>query len=170
MWWSLAILPWVGILGCETPPPEEDTPDLGKLVPVRGTVTVNGKPLSGVVVTFLPAQWVASNGETKADGTYSLETARRPGAFPGEYKVAVSYLVSTDGKPQGLGPRSALVPPPAMATAKEKFPPEYSDLGRTSLKASVPPEGGTIDFDVKIDPAALEGDGNTEPGDDTAKK
>lgn len=148
-WCSVALLTCLGALGCEAGTSDDVAPDYGKLVPVKGTVKVDGKPLAGVVVTFLPPKWSASNGETDADGSYTLQTAYKPGALSGEYKVSFSYLVSADGKPQGLGPRSSLTPTPSMATAKEQFPPELSDLGRTTLKATVPPGGGTLNFDIK---------------------
>lgn len=130
---------------------EEAAPDYEKVVPVTGTVTINGEPVPGVVVTFLPPKWSAGYGETDARGRYTLRTAGRPGALPGDYKVSLSYLVSPDGQPQGLGPRSAITPSPAMAGAVEKLPAEYSDFGRTRLKASVPPAGGPFDFDVEAD-------------------
>jgi hypothetical protein len=147
----LTLLPVLGVLGCDVAGPGDDEPpDYTKVVKAEGKVLIDGKPYSGVVVTFLPPKWSASNGETKADGTYSLQTAGKSGALPGEYKVAISYLVSADGEAQGLAPRSAMSPPPGMATAREKLPAEYSDLSRTTLKATVPATGsGTFDFDIK---------------------
>jgi uncharacterized Zn-binding protein involved in type VI secretion len=138
--------------GCSDSTTQNDgPPDLSKLVPVTGTVKVNGKPLAGVVVTFLPKEWAASNGETKADGSFSLLTAGKPGAFPGDYKVAMSYLLSTEGVPQGLSARSSVTPSPALLSAKEKVPPEFSDLGRTKLKQTVSATGGTFDFEITAD-------------------
>jgi hypothetical protein len=136
---------------CTPAPKEEDGPDLTRLVPVTGRITLNGKPAAGVVVTFLPPQWGASNGETKDDGSYSLTTAGRPGALPGSYRVAVSYLVDPAGRPQGLSARSSMTPVPSLAQAKERIPAEFSDLGRTTLDATVPAVGGSFNFDVKAD-------------------
>ncbi|WP_435010922.1 carboxypeptidase-like regulatory domain-containing protein [Tundrisphaera lichenicola] len=144
-------------LGCTPTDSEDEAPDYADLVPVKGIVKVDGKPLPGVVVTFLPPRWSASNGETDADGSYQLETAGKPGAFPGTYKVAISYLVSAEGEPQGLAPRSAMSPPPGMATAEEKLPPEYSNLGRTTLEAVIPEKGGSFDFEVKTSSPASHG-------------
>ena len=150
-WWSLALLIWFGVLGCQFEAPDDDPPDFSRLVPVKGTVTINGKPLPGLVVTFLPPKWSASNGETHADGSYTLQTASKPGALPGDYKVGISYLVSAAGEPQGLTARSSMSPTPGMATAKEKLPPEFSDFGRTTLKVTVPSGGKDFDFDVRAD-------------------
>jgi hypothetical protein len=151
LWWSFTLLTGFSILGCGTADTAEETPpDYTNVVPVTGTVKANGKPLATAVVTFLPPKWSASNGETGEKGAFSLQTAGQPGVPPGEYKVCISYLVSADGEPQGLGPRSAIVPPPGMTTAKEKIPAEFSDFGRTTLTRTVPANGGNFDFDIPI--------------------
>lgn len=129
---------------------EPDEVDFSRLVPVQGVVRVNGKTAPGLVVTFLPKQWAASNGETDETGAFALETAHRPGAFPGDYKVAVSYLVSAEGEPQGIDARGSMTPSPGMATAEEKLPPKYSSLDHTELTAVVGPAGGTFEFDLDI--------------------
>ncbi|WP_254053624.1 carboxypeptidase-like regulatory domain-containing protein [Singulisphaera sp. GP187] len=126
-----------------------DGPDFSNLVPVSGVVTLNGEPLAGAVVTFLPPQWSPGIGETDAKGEYSLSSSGRPGLAPGEYKVAISLLLSAEGEPQGLGPRSSLAQPPGMLTAKEMLPREYADLGTSKLIAKVNPKGGHFAFDVK---------------------
>lgn len=150
--WSFSLLVGALILGChEAGSTDETPPDYLNVVPVTGTVTLNGKPLATAVVTFLPPKWSASHGETDEKGAFELQTAGKPGILPGRYKVAISYLVSADGEPQGLGPRSAIAPPPGMATAREKLPPDISDFGRTTLTRTVPAEGGTFHFDIKAD-------------------
>jgi len=137
-------------LGCGESADQEEV-DFSRLVPVQGVVKINGEAVPGVVVTWLPKQWGASVGETDADGSYSLETAMRPGAFPGEYKVAVSYLVSAEGEPQGLAARGSMTPLPGMATAKEQLPPKYSSLDHTELTGTVGPAGGTFDFNLDVE-------------------
>jgi hypothetical protein len=151
-WWSFSLLAGVLMAGCqESDLTDETPPDYLNVVPVTGTVTANGQPLAAAVVTFLPEKWSASNGETDESGVFELETAGKPGVPPGPYKVCISYLVSAEGEPQGLGPRSAISPPPGMATAREKLPPEYSDFGRTTLKRTVPAGGANFDFDIPLD-------------------
>ncbi len=39
--------------------------------------------------------------------------------------------------------------PPMDSGAKQVLPPGYSDAGNTTLKATVPPDGGKFDFDLK---------------------
>jgi hypothetical protein len=124
-------------------------PDLSNLAPVSGVITLNGEPLAGAVVTFLPEHWSTAVGECNKKGEFRLSTSDRPGVPPGHYKVAISLLVSAEGEPQGLGPRSSMSPTPGILSAKEMLPREYADLGTTKLTADVPKEGGTFNFDVK---------------------
>ncbi len=98
-----------------------------------------------------------------------METYSRDGVPEGEYKVAVSYLVSADGVPQGLGPRGSQSQPPGMLTATERLKPEYADLGRTKLTAKVPAQGATFDFAVEALPPPPEGEAAPEPAKDPAK-
>lgn len=112
----------------------------------RGGTNVRGERATGFVI---PKTYLSVRFRVRSDGSHPLETAGKPGALPGEYKVAISDLVSAEGEPQGLAPRSAMSPPPGMAAAREKLPPEYSDLGKTTLEVKVPLDGGTFPFDVK---------------------
>ena len=121
----------------------------GLPVPVSGIINLDGKPLSQAVVTFMPGRGATYMGETDEDGHYAIASFDREGAPPGDYKVAVSYLVSAEGEPQGLARRSSLTTTPGMLTAKEQLAREYADLGRTRLSARVGPRGGTFNFEVK---------------------
>src|SRR3954452_23234255 len=61
--------------------------------PVTGTVTYQGKPLAGAVITFVPtgADGEAASAFSDADGKYALTTWEAgDGARPGEYRVKVS--------------------------------------------------------------------------------
>ena len=145
--WALA-----SVVGC-APTGEGAAPVEGAdhaPVPVQGVVTLNGKPLGKAVVTFLPPSGPGVGvGETDPEGKFQLSSGGRAGVPPGDYKVAISYLVSADGEPQGLGARSSITQGPGMLSAKEQLPATYSDLGRTSLTAKVGVEGGRFDFDLE---------------------
>jgi len=131
--------------GTDSLPPEP------VLHPVKGKVTANGKPLAHAVLTFLQVdeRGTTSVGETDEDGVYEMSHLTKPGTAAARYKVAISYLVGTDGTVYGLGPRSGLAKPYGMTTAKERIPPEWSDLGRTTHQVTVPENGATFDFDIK---------------------
>lgn len=135
--------------GCSGTASDDSLPDFNtvKVVPAGGVVTLDGKPLPKAVVIFMPKSGPPPQGETDENGRYKLNYGR-DGAPPGEYTVAVSYMVNAEGKPQGLS--SSLMPPPGMETARQRLPREYSDPGRSKLRATVPPEGSqSLDFDLK---------------------
>jgi hypothetical protein len=86
---TIAILALGGLVGCV------DSEDDGtKLVKVTGTITDNGKPLAGVLVSFLPAvgspSFAPATGESGSDGSYTLYCKNRAGVAPGKYKVTVA--------------------------------------------------------------------------------
>jgi len=75
------------IVGCESGPK-------GKVTPVAGRVTLDGKPLAGITVSYMPetspGQIPGSFGMTNADGNYVLKTADgRDGAVVGKHDVTV---------------------------------------------------------------------------------
>jgi hypothetical protein len=107
-------------LGCS----RGNQPELGN---VHGRVTIDGKPLSGVVVSFQPIQGGRqSSGETDDQGGYELIYLRDiQGAKVGKHRVAVGS--------------SDLVTPP-----KKRLPARYN--AKTTLEAEVRPGDNEIDF------------------------
>lgn len=93
------------------------------LVPVGGTVTRNGAPLEGATVSFIPDPsnkfGRPAEGKTGPRGKYKTTTSRRPGVVPGKYTVAVSRGSADSTRVEAQFPRE------------------------------VPPNGTTIDLDVK---------------------
>ena len=71
------------------------------LVPVSGTVTVDGKPGEGAAVAFVPKDGTPGNGGSAladASGKYEITTPQgKKGLAPGAYKVTVSYRRNPDG-------------------------------------------------------------------------
>jgi len=132
-------------LGCQSgePPPP-------RLVPVEGKVTLDGKPLEGASIGFLPPTGSAGGSDVGPDGSYKITTMGFEGLPAGEYTVQISYKMGTDGKPQSLGQQFSLVQPDSMIGAKELLPKKYSDFGASELRATIPPEGATnLNFDIK---------------------
>ena len=75
--------------GCGTSGPE-----LGS---VSGTVTLDGVPLSGVLVVFNPGNSRPSEGLTDANGYYELRyTREQSGAIVGQHKVLITPQVTVD--------------------------------------------------------------------------
>lgn len=131
------------LLGCGS----DDGP---KLVPVSGKVTLNGQPLSGAHVTFLPTgetRGTGADGRTDAEGVFQLKARHRgPGAVAGTYKVVISKMVKPDGS--DITPEDAT--PPVLSGAKEILPGQYSSHAAATLTASIPQEGTSdLKFEIK---------------------
>ena len=88
---AMTILAVFTLAGCGT---DESKPDNEQ---VEGVVTLDGKPVPGAVVTFVPVddkQGVSATGTTDDEGRYTLTTIERgvrggSGAVAGEYYVGV---------------------------------------------------------------------------------
>lgn len=107
---------------------------------VSGTVTYQGKPLTGGSITFLPKEGLAVNGTIDKDGTYSV--AKVPA---GEVKISIDTFASRTGanRPAGGGPPVAGGPPGGGGPPKDRGGPPKDVLPK--------------DVDPKsFDPAAIE--------------
>src|SRR5262245_25453932 len=94
---SLAVLTvgLVVVAGCSSGP---------KLVPVKGRVTLDGKPVRDMLINFQPvvgkAAGEGAHAMTDPDGRFTLLDVRGgTGAHVGEYKV--SFYPSLGRKPEG---------------------------------------------------------------------
>jgi hypothetical protein len=125
------------LIGCKS-----DDPALAK---VSGTITLAGNPLTNASVTFIPmgdTPGFGGVGKTDASGKYALAGSRNnePGIPTGQYRVVISKRLMPDGSEVAAGEA------PTMSPAKESLPDVYSSMSMTTLTATVPAGGGTIDF------------------------
>ncbi len=83
-----------------------DTPELGQ---VTGTITIDGKALPDVAVTFSPVEGGrASTGVTDSNGNYKLMyNTTEPGAIIGKHNVFVAGKVDFDVN----DPNAPMTPP-----------------------------------------------------------
>jgi hypothetical protein len=137
----------------------------GKTVKVSGVVTLDGKPVGGAMVEFIPVdpeKGKVASGITGSDGEFRLTTKNpNDGAIPGEYKVVITLDPRTEA-PEGMGkyPGGGMSPdqmtkafqgivdkqrkeggggqPKKKATT---IPAMYGDVKTTTLKATVPTDG-----------------------------
>jgi hypothetical protein len=129
------LLPF-SLLGCGGP------------VDVEGNVTLNGKPLAGAMVVFIPEGGGAEAGAfTDEDGNFRLNGTKTEGTLPGEYRV----IVSKKEWPPGVTP-----PDPAKMTfasvksKRETVPGQYTVQDKTPLRVIVP-RGGTKDIRLALE-------------------
>jgi hypothetical protein len=129
-----------------------------KPVKVEGTLTLDGKPLPGAAISFVPAAMEGrpATGRSEVDGGFRLTTfATDDGALPGEYKVIVTVSEGVTqhpgGNPMDLSDKDKMaffmkMSPQHRAKeeskkSKSSVPEVYTDVARTPLKQIVPAEG-----------------------------
>ncbi|HXG13128.1 MAG TPA: carboxypeptidase-like regulatory domain-containing protein [Gemmataceae bacterium] len=95
---------------------------------MSGTVTLDGKPLSGAAVILFPQEHGAETvvGMTDQNGRFIITPAAGRSIAYGTYKVVVS-------KREQLTPAQLN----AFITPKELLPAKYSDLSQTVLSVNV---------------------------------
>jgi hypothetical protein len=99
------------------------------LVPVSGTITLDGQPLAGATVSFQPAgtretPGPSSGGATDANGRYTLKTADASGQAGA---VIGPHLVRFTGVQDQRADDDDTQRPPAQ----DPVPPRYRDPGLT---------------------------------------
>ena len=96
---------------------------------VTGTVTRNGTPLEGAVVTFSPAEaGRAASGTTDASGKYTLTTwAKDDGAELGRYRVTITKYDSPPDQADAAATGPAEVDLDNLVL-EEEYPADYDEM------------------------------------------
>jgi len=133
-----------------------------KTAKVEGVVTLDGTPVQGAMVTFIPDNGERqASGLTDADGVFQLTTFNTgDGALPGTHKVTVQKMPTQSDAAGVPKPED----PEAMRKAMEDFskgaqrdknktmksplPPEYAKVDTTPLKYTIP-YSGQIKIELK---------------------
>ncbi len=133
-WFGLVLL---ASAGCGSPP---------GLVPVKGTVTLDGKQLATASVQFVAQDPGGrdATGTTDEDGVFTLSTLKPgDGAIPGKYKVVIQASTPVSGPP-------AASMEDAQKSARDKaprgitLPDRYTRPDRTVLWQDVPASGPVV--------------------------
>lgn len=117
------------------------------LAPVSGTITLGDQPLTNATVTFVPKDGTpgfGGVGKTDGAGRYTLRGSRDDalGIPPGAYRVVISKRLMPDGSDVPVSDNT----PPMASPAKESLPEIYSGMTLTTLTATVPVGGASVDF------------------------
>ncbi|KAA0137334.1 carboxypeptidase regulatory-like domain-containing protein [Gimesia chilikensis] len=122
-------------------------PDID-MIPVTGSVTMDGEPLVGAMVEFHPTGGTKGNGAfglTDEAGKFTLtDYHSNPGCPPGEYGVTFSKITLPDGSP---------IPPDSQQGGvgmKEQIPPGYNLFKPHAIiqAASVKAPESTFEFQL----------------------
>jgi hypothetical protein len=112
------------------------------LVPVAGSVTLDGKPLVGAKVSFEGEDKRAAIGKNDSAGHYTLMyDSQTPGAMP---VAKVVRITTVDADVEGGGAAEG------AAVAKETVPARYNS--KSALKADVSAGQKAFDFELKSTP------------------
>jgi hypothetical protein len=111
------------------------------LLPVAGTVTLNGQPLSKGRVTFMPDLAQGNLAQSAATGriergSYQMLTFEQLGAPPGRYKVIIE--------------NAFLENDPPLPTKKSAIPSKYRYLRTTDLVVEVVANPKPGAYDLKL--------------------
>jgi hypothetical protein len=115
------------------------------VVPVEGTLKMNGKALANVQVDFLPeAAGPRSSGVTDSKGHYSLTCADgRPGAVVGAHRVVAVDLAVYGDKPIPRGREDEVLQKPS------RLPAGYGEVSKTPWKKEVTNGSNVIDLEIQ---------------------
>jgi hypothetical protein len=134
------------------------------IAPVSGTITLDGRPLSGASITTQPVASGSENpgpgsfGLTDAQGHYELELVKpaRKGAIIGDHRVMISRVgaANAESEPQQAADGDVMVwtddPRGNRQPAGTAWPARFTD---GTLQLQVPPEGtDQANFDLKMKP------------------
>jgi hypothetical protein len=129
--------------GCSKTPPLN--PD------VEGTLTVNGTPLVGVLVEFVPEREESlptSNGLTDANGHYKMKCGTKNGAYISKHRVVIH--IGRSAGPGAAPPDAGGVAQPSRPTARTNppVPDQYKIAATSPLSVDVTADRHTYDFDL----------------------
>jgi hypothetical protein len=124
-----------------------------KTASVRGKVTVgNSAPFKKGIVRFFPKPDSNVSGReavTDDNGNYVMMfSGNQAGLQPGDYLVSFSLYQMPDGSPVPDQTGEANPKTPSQLGAVEFVPPEYSNVMSDKNPVTVPPGGGTFNFDI----------------------
>lgn len=153
---TMGALSLITLAGCSNNP--VDYPDTA---PVTGTVTLDGQPVEGATVAFVPSEGGGrpSSGKTDANGKYELYyTGTIRGATLGSHLVGITKMISDPdyapsandlrmmkamAEEMGDSPEDHQPPAPQVNSLPERYSGSASELS-----ADVKSGKNTFDFDL----------------------
>lgn len=127
-----------------------DSRNLPATVPASGYVYLDGSPVEGAAVVFIPEDIQSGNPAqaiTNGQGFFDLQIEGKKGAVPGRYvvQVAKTLEVPMEGGAQGVGESEDF----RAVTYKNVLPNKYANIATSGLKVEVP-ESGIKDIKLEL--------------------
>ena len=146
-----AVLPLVLIVGCGSRGPT--------LLPVSGTVTLNGKPMADAEVTFAPdpsnAEITMGSDTTGPQGNYKAMSQGRSGLAAGKYTVTVKQKppAPASNLPEEIKNDPGQIAAAGLATkAVSAAPSKKGAAGKAAAPKNEPPPEVTKTFSIEVAP------------------
>ncbi|MCG6155043.1 carboxypeptidase-like regulatory domain-containing protein [Rubinisphaera margarita] len=145
----LACFTLIFLTGCFA---SEETGPEKILIPVTGTILLDGEPLANAAVNFQPTKGTTTQGAygvTDAAGKFTAKQySQTEGVEPGTYSVTFSKIAMPDGSPIPEGQTAADV------GAVESLPPHLTAASETGSKyvLTVAAEPVLADYELKSRP------------------
>lgn len=145
----LGVVYCAAIVGCGPPGP--------KTVPVQGTLTIDGKPADGVMITLAPIDTSMALATGRAtNGSFELFTGVQgaPGAVPGKYKVVLAVSPSSNEEAAkaryagGAKPGATSGSPSPDAKTVLPFAEKYSSSATTDKEVEITSGKNNLTIDV----------------------
>jgi hypothetical protein len=115
----------------------------GNLVSVQGIVTLEGQPVQGASVTFVPEEngGYSAGGWTDKNGVFNLTTySEGDGALPGNYRVIITKTASDPSRGDKRQIEKMRIKGKALRPIN-LLPASYGDPSKTPLRWRVPDDG-----------------------------
>lgn len=113
-----------------------------EIVPVRGVVTIDGKPLANAKIIFAPENGPSANAESDSNGAFVLSSqGEGDGAVVGHHTVTVTARGSSHEDMKG----SPLMPVPGQSL----IPAKYEDPTTSGLEFEVI-DGKDNSFEIQL--------------------
>ena len=126
-------------------------PKKASVYSITGKVTVEGKPLSGCSIIFVPVgTGSTASGVIGPDGSYKLATdGGREGALPGKYKVclALSQKMVMERMASGQ-PAAGGAAKPTAPKFNGPYPENYGDAATSPKEVTVEEKSNVIDITI----------------------
>jgi hypothetical protein len=113
----------------------------GRLIKVEGRAVLDGIPLSGAHVTFVPTTpgMPRAEGHTSIEGYFRLTTYEKDdGVYAGDYKVIVTLTPHKRKEPKRDPDTGEVEAEYPMARPDVRIPASYEDVAKTPLEVQIP--------------------------------
>jgi hypothetical protein len=129
------LLLWTAVVGCSD----------GGFVPLEGSVSIEGQPVSGGRLSIVPQTGSVGGGKPAAglvdeQGRFALRTGNdQPGVLPGSYRVLFrqEFSAQDSGSPRGTGNQPAAAEMTLMYQSAKEKPLVVPDAGLQSVAIDI---------------------------------